>query len=214
MSDSGLSDFQVELANLFFSLPESAGFLLAGGGALIAQGIVPRPTEDLDFFTSRDLGSVQAASDALSAATTQRGWPAELKRTGDEFRRWQISGPEVVLVDLAIDSPATGAPTVTIAGPTLAPEELAVRKTLALYSRAEPRDFIDVYVLHQRFHRDATLRRAAEADRGFDPELFGQTLRTHARIDDLDFPDVGIDITDVRAYFDAWADDLVRRQAP
>lgn len=44
----------------------------------------------------------------LIAATTQRGWPTELKRTGDEFRRWQISGPEVVLVDLAIDSPATG----------------------------------------------------------------------------------------------------------
>lgn len=74
-----------------------------------------------------------------------------------------------VLVDLAIDSPATGTPTVTIAGPTLAPEELVVRKTLALYSRAEPRDFIDVYVLHQRFDRDETLRRAAEADRGFDP---------------------------------------------
>ncbi len=212
MSDSGLSDFQVELANLFFSLPESAGFLLAGGGALIAQGIVPRPTEDLDFFTSRDLGDVQAASDALIAATTQRGWPAELKRTGDEFRRWQISGTEVVLVDLAIDSPATDTPTVTIAGPTLAPEELAVRKTLALYGRAEPRDFIDVYVLHQRFDRDATLHRTAEADRGFDLELFGQTLRTHTRIDDLDFPDVGIAIADVRAYFDAWAEDLDRHR--
>lgn len=71
MSDSGLSDFQVELANLFFSLPESAGFLLAGGGALIAQGIVARPTEDLDFFTSRNLGDVQAASDALIAANHQ-----------------------------------------------------------------------------------------------------------------------------------------------
>lgn len=210
MSGSGLSDFQVEVANLFFSLPESAGFLLAGGGALIAQGIVPRPTEDLDFFTSRDLGNIQAASDALIAATTQRGWPTELKRTGDEFRRWQITGPEVVLVDLAIDSPATDTPTVTIAGPTLAPEELAVRKTLALYGRAEPRDFIDVYVLHQRFDRDATLRRAAQADRGFDLKLFGQTLRTHARIDDLDFPDVGIPIADVRAYFDAWAEELDR----
>lgn len=51
MSSSGLSAFQVALANLFFSLPESSGFLLAGGGALIAQGIVTRPTEDLDFFT-------------------------------------------------------------------------------------------------------------------------------------------------------------------
>jgi hypothetical protein len=61
MSDPRLSDCQVELANMFFSLPESAGFLLAGGGALTAQGIAPRPTDDLDFFTSRHAGSVEVA---------------------------------------------------------------------------------------------------------------------------------------------------------
>ena len=43
MSRSGLSGLQIALANLFFSLPESAGFLLAGGGALIAQGLCPAP---------------------------------------------------------------------------------------------------------------------------------------------------------------------------
>lgn len=210
MNAPGLSDFQVELANLFFSLPESAGFLLAGGGALIAQGIVPRPTEDLDFFTSRDLGSVAAASHALIAAVTERGWQAELKRTGEDFRRWEITGPEVVLVDLAVDSPATGVPTVTIAGPTLAPADLVVRKTLALFGRAEPRDFIDVYVLNQQFDRAETLERAAEADRGFDLDVFAQTLRAHRRIDDTDFPDVGVLAADIRTYFDAWAEELER----
>lgn len=208
MSDPGLSEFQVELATLFFSLPESASFLLAGGGALIAQGIVPRPTEDLDFFTSRRLGSVNAASDALIAAVTERRWSVELKRTGEEFRRWEITGPEVVLIDLAVDSPPTGAPTVTIAGPAFAPAELVVRKTLALFGRAEPRDFVDVYVLNQRFDRSETLRSAAEADRGFDLAVFAQTLRSHQRIDDQDFPDIGVPITDIRAHFDAWADEL------
>lgn len=87
MSDARLSDFQVELANLFFSLPESAGFLLAGGGVLIAQGIVPRPTEDLDFFASRHAGSVEAASNALIAAVPARGWSHKLVRSGEEFRR-------------------------------------------------------------------------------------------------------------------------------
>lgn len=208
MSDSRLSDFQVELANVFFSLPESAGFLLAGGGALIAQGIVSRPTEDLDFFTSRHSGSVVAASDALIAAVTARGWTHELVRTGEEFRRWAITGPETVLVDLAVDSPASSAPTVTIAGPSFAPDELAIRKTLALFGRAEPRDFVDVYVLHQRFDREETLGKAAEADPGFDLAMFAATLRTHGRIDDQDFPDVGVPITDMRTYFDAWADEV------
>lgn len=208
MSDSRLSDFQVELANVFFSLPESAGFLLAGGGALIAQGIVSRPTEDLDFFTSRHSGSVVAASDDLIAAVTARGWTYELVRTGEEFRRWAITGPETVLVDLAVDSPASSTPTLTIAGPSFAPDELAIRKTLALFGRAEPRDFVDVYVLHQRFDREETLGKAAEADPGFDLAMFAATLRTHGRIDDQDFPDVGVPITDMRTYFDAWADEV------
>lgn len=208
MSDSRLSDFQVELANVFFSLPESAGFLLAGGGALIAQGIVPRPTEDLDFFTSRHSGGVVAASDALIAAVTARGWTHELLRTGEEFRRWAITGPETVLVDLAVDSPASSAPTVTIAGPSFAPDELAIRKTLALFGRAEPRDFVDVYVLHQRFACEETLLKAAEADPGFDLAMFAGTLRTHGRIKDQEFPDVGVPITVIRAYFDAWAEEL------
>ena len=32
----GLAAFQIEVARLFFSLPESRGFLLAGGVALLA----------------------------------------------------------------------------------------------------------------------------------------------------------------------------------
>jgi len=121
MSQAGLSEFQIELANVFFSLPESAGFLLAGGGALIAQGIVPRPTEDLDFFTARHLGDVEAASDALADAVVTHGWTLELLRSGPDFRRWTITGPETVLVDLAVDGPATGTPVITIAGPAFAP---------------------------------------------------------------------------------------------
>lgn len=34
---AGLSAFQLEVAQLFFSLRASRGFLLAGGGALLAQ---------------------------------------------------------------------------------------------------------------------------------------------------------------------------------
>jgi hypothetical protein len=42
----GLAAFQAEVARLFFALPESSGFLLAGGAALLAQHLTGRPTED------------------------------------------------------------------------------------------------------------------------------------------------------------------------
>jgi Nucleotidyl transferase AbiEii toxin, Type IV TA system len=47
-----LSAFQLEVARLFFALPASQGFLLAGGAALLAQHLTARATEDLDFFTA------------------------------------------------------------------------------------------------------------------------------------------------------------------
>jgi hypothetical protein len=42
------------VTRLFFSLPASKGFLLAGGAALPAQHLMTRPTEDLDFFAAPD----------------------------------------------------------------------------------------------------------------------------------------------------------------
>jgi hypothetical protein len=38
-SASPLTAFQIEVARLFFGLAASEGFLLAGGGALLAQGL-------------------------------------------------------------------------------------------------------------------------------------------------------------------------------
>src|SRR5712691_2027043 len=53
----GLPAFQLEVARMFFALPASKGFLLAGGAALLAQHLTARPTEDLDFFTAPERGS-------------------------------------------------------------------------------------------------------------------------------------------------------------
>jgi hypothetical protein len=43
-----LTPFQILVAETFFRIDESRGFLLAGGAALIAQGLSERPTQDLD----------------------------------------------------------------------------------------------------------------------------------------------------------------------
>ena len=64
---------KVEIAKVFFDLPESVGFLLAGGGALIAQGLIERDTDGLDFFASRSSGNVDTASVALATAADSAG---------------------------------------------------------------------------------------------------------------------------------------------
>ena len=79
-----LSAFQLEVARLFFALPASKGFLLAGGAALLAQHLTSRPTEDLDYFTTPELGHVPAARDALAAAARHQTSPRLRHRPGDQ----------------------------------------------------------------------------------------------------------------------------------
>ena len=82
-----LTDFQLDVARLFFSLPASKGFLLAGGATLLAQHLTTRPTEDLDFFTAPERGHVPTARDALEAAARERGWRTERIHDSDTFCR-------------------------------------------------------------------------------------------------------------------------------
>ena len=47
MADPILTTAQVEVLHLFFSLPESAGFVLAGGAGLVAAfGVEPAPMRE------------------------------------------------------------------------------------------------------------------------------------------------------------------------
>lgn len=74
---TGLTGFQITVAELFFSLPESNGFLLAGGAALAAQHLTSRPTQDLDLFTRAGGGTVPAARDAFENVARERGWSVQ-----------------------------------------------------------------------------------------------------------------------------------------
>ena len=69
-----LTAFQIEVSRLFFGLPASEGFLLAGGAALAAQQLTTRPTQDLDMFAGPGHGGVSNARDAFEAAASARGW--------------------------------------------------------------------------------------------------------------------------------------------
>ncbi len=55
---SGLTEFQVKVSRLFFSLPAPDGLLLAGGGALLASRLSVRPVRDLNFFGEQGRANV------------------------------------------------------------------------------------------------------------------------------------------------------------
>lgn len=195
---------------MFFALPASEGFLLAGGAALLAQHLTARPTEDLDFFTAPEQGHVPDARDALETEARGRGWTTERIHDSDTFCRIVVrSANAEVLVDLAVNAPPDLPASVTSAGPTLAPEELAGHKLLALFDRAAARDFADVYVLARRFGKDVMLARAVQIDAGFDAGVLADMIATLDRFadDELPVPD-GSSAAELREFYAAWRSEL------
>ncbi len=203
-----LTAFQIEVSRLFFGLPASDGFLLAGGGALLAQGLTARPTQDLDFFTRPDGGDVRRVRDEFIAAAGERGWSIDHVQDGGTFCRLLVHGPEDLLVDLALDS-APGRPaSASIVGPTFAPDELAGRKVVALFDRAAARDFVDVYALSRTFAKTELLELAREVDAGFLISVFVDMIGHLTRYRDVDLMLGDVDVAALREFFDEWAGEL------
>jgi hypothetical protein len=202
---SGLTAFQLEVAQLFFEMPASTGFLLAGGAALLAHRLTDRPTHDLDFFTAPRRGDVPAARDEFERVVRERSWQVVRIQDAATFCRLLIrSGSEELLVDLAVDSPPGHPGAITIAGPTFEAAELAGRKVIALFDRAEARDFVDVYLLARHFSKEVLLTRAAEIDAGFSIRIFADMLATLARFRDADLPIPNEQIVALRTFFADW----------
>jgi hypothetical protein len=114
-----------------------------------------------------------------------------------------------VLVDLAVNAPPDLPPSVTPAGPTLAPEELAGHKLLALFDRAAARDFADVYVLARRFGKDALITRAMQIDADFDAKILADMMVTLDRFTDSEIPvPSGLSAAELRAFYVGWGSEL------
>lgn len=205
---SGLSDFQVDVARCFFDLPASDGFLLAGGGALLVSGLTTRPTRDLDFFGAPTIADVTQVCEQFEAAVTKVGWSSSRLQSSDSFIRLHIVGPEELIVEIAIDSAARWAPVLSVVGPTFDPQELAGRKLVALFSRAEARDFADVYALAQQFDKAELLEWAREIDPGFDLGVLRDMFGTLNRFTDDEIPIDPSLVARVRAFFESWTDDM------
>ena len=164
-----LSSLQIRLAILFLSLPEAANFALAGGAALAFHRIIQRTTRDLDFFGTL-AEEVQPVAESFAKQLRAEGFLAEPIGSSPVFVRLLVrdEGGEEVLVDIGMDY-RLRPPEETGIGRVLSTEELAADKLLALFGRAEARDFVDVFLLARRFGTPAMLEWAGEKDKGFDP---------------------------------------------
>ena len=67
--------FHVEITRIALAVAQDHGFALGGGNALLAHGVVDRPTQDVDLFTNLPTGIPAAASLVLAALNRSRQRP-------------------------------------------------------------------------------------------------------------------------------------------
>jgi Nucleotidyl transferase AbiEii toxin, Type IV TA system len=202
-----LSDFQQRVASIVFALPASTKFALAGGGALIAHEIVDRATNDLDCFgPSRD--EVDRCWPTVRDALVEVGLDVDIRIAHHGFARLTVTDPATTAsteIDFGFD-PADHDPVRMTFGPVRALDDLAGDKLLALFSRAAPRDFVDVHALRRRFSRRELEAAAAAKDLGFNRSVlrdaFGvlQALPRNAfEVDDATLAAMAVEFADWRS---------------
>ena len=205
-----LTAFQITVAHAFFTLPAAQGLLLAGGAAMAAHGMTVRATQDLDLFTSPGRGDVRTALSAFVALAKARAWDVEVVRDGDTFVRAIVRcRADAVVIDLAVDATPERPARATFVGPALDPDDLAGRKLVALFDRAEARDFADVYVLAGRYGTQRLIELATADDAGFEVDVLAVMIDSLARFTDEEVPVPGdADVAALREFFLTWSRQL------
>lgn len=171
--------FQREVTTALLENLAQHGFVLTGSGALREHGIINRPTEDIDLFTSQQHStSFQDATSRAIQALKEAGYDVEVGRDLETFKNITIThDAQSVQVDFGVDYRGH-APAYMNVGAVLDINDAVGSKVSALYGRHYPRDFLDVDSIRQSGrYSDEELLNAAEAqDPGFDREYFSHIL--------------------------------------
>jgi hypothetical protein len=194
------------------------GFALGGGNALIAHGMIIRPTQDVDLFTDQDQG-VATAAGPVEAALRQGGFQAERQDLAgglteifdgiaDELAEWVLTAPggEQTVLQLAYFE-RTARPVTMDFGPVLDLQDVVGGKVCALASRAEPRDYIDVAAALSRYTVTEVISFARRLDPGLENRDFADAGTRLDQWGDHVFAAFALtpaDITQLRRQFIHW----------
>ncbi len=179
------------------------GFALAGSGAIREHGVIERPTEDVDLFTTtQDVSAFSVAVDQVITELLRSGYRVEQSRRAPQFARLQVAIGDGLLVDvdMGVDWRQDD-PVVLDVGPVLSLADAVGNKISALYSRGEPRDYLDVDAIRAsgRFSDDQLILAAAERDAGFEVGMFAQQLAGVRRISPTDVDRYGVSADQLEA---------------
>jgi hypothetical protein len=208
-------ELQRDVTRVALRALDGTAFALAGSGAIREHGIIDRPTQDVDLFTSDiDAARFDAAVDSVVDRLRASGNQVDELRRVEQFARLHVTTQEgrFVEIDMGVDY-REGVPAKLSIGPVLSLDDAVANKVSALYGRAEARDFIDVDAIRSSgIFTDAQLiDTARERDPGFEVSMFVIQLdRVHqlrdAQVEQYEVQPERLD--SIKERIGGWADEL------
>jgi Nucleotidyl transferase AbiEii toxin, Type IV TA system len=212
-----LDELHRRVATIALRVANRYGFALGGGNALIAHGLITRPTQDVDLFTNEEAG-VEAAAGSVEAALRNAGFETEREDTADGLSEmfegmddglaeWTVTasdGQQIMLQMAYFDR--TRQPVTMDVGPVLSLEDVVGGKVCALAGRAEPRDYIDTAAALKRYSIQDAIRLARRLDPGLEDRDFADAARRLDQWGDGIFAPFGLDAADIARLRAAFAD--------
>jgi hypothetical protein len=202
--------FYRDVARVALAVADQHGFVLGGGVAWLVNGLVQRPTEDVDLFTDTE-GGVAAAAGKVSAALTAAGYGVEREEADELFAGMDEDLREFTVAEGSRRLRLTlcrldrhRAPVVMDLGPVMHLDDLVATKVAALVNRREVRDYIDVAAALSRYSLARIFELAHGCDPALDPADVAAAGRYLDRLDDARFAVYGVDPRQVRERLTAW----------
>ena len=213
-----LTELHRRVATVALRVATRYGFALGGGNALIAHGLITRPTQDVDLFTNEETG-VGAAAGSVEAALQAAGFEAQrednadgvsdiFEGMGEGLAEWTVTAPDgqQMMLQMAYFD-RTRQPVTMDVGPVLSLEDVVGGKVCALAGRAEPRDYIDTAAALRRYSIQDVIGFARRLDPGLEDRDFADAARRLDQWGDAVFAPFGVtsaDIAGLRAAFADW----------
>jgi hypothetical protein len=191
-------------------------FVITGGYAVQAHGIVERPSRDIDVATDSSIPMENLASQ-LIAGLTERGWRVRVIGIEPVSARFMAADPELgeeCEVDILKEG-FTRPPVDTPYGRVLSLDDVIGTKVRALADRGYARDLIDIHAA-SRLRTQGELESLGSRLAWDEFSLEGLAMRLGSvqwRADE-EFAAYGLlkaDILDLKRWAQAWADDINRR---
>jgi predicted nucleotidyltransferase component of viral defense system len=211
-----MNDLHRRLLRDVLEIGNDVPFVITGGYAVQAHGIVDRLSRDIDVATDSST-PMEALASRLIDGLTERGWQVRVIGIESVSARFMVTDPElcqdceVDILKEAFNRPPIDTPY----GPVLSIDDVIGTKVRALADRGYARDLVDIHAasrLRSRGEMESLGRLVAWDE--FSLEGLADRLSSAQWRADEEFTAYGLteaEIMDLRKWAQAWADGINQR---